>query len=302
MDKIQKGDLKVMLVAKTIDITNNMKIAKKLHSQFLHPLPKKSIKPVSNVGMNDGHLKDAISEVSKKFEICKVYRKPGFKPGVSVSLAEEFNEALAMDLKIFKSSIILHLVDHVRRFSAAAVVKLKDRNEIIKHLFRTWISIFGAPSKLFSDNGEEFCNEDYNEMCDFYNITIKKIDAESPFSSGLVERHNAILDEILLKTCEESGPSLEIALQWVINAKNLLSNVHGFFPYQVVFNMNPRLPKGLSNRPPALEGLSESKIVASNLRSMHETRKTFIKSESSEKISHALRHNLRSYKDAVFTE
>ena len=205
MDKIQKGDLKVMLVAKTIDITNNMKIAKKLHSQFLHPLPKKSIKPVSNVGMNDGHLKDAISEVSKKFEICKVYRKPGFKPGVSVSLAEEFNEALAMDLKIFKSSIILHLVDHVRRFSAAAVVKLKDRNEIIKHLLCIWISIFGAPSRFFSDNIGEFCNEDCNEMCDFCNITIKRNDAESAFSSGLMERHNAILDEMLLKTCKESG-------------------------------------------------------------------------------------------------
>ena len=60
-------------------------------------------------------------------------------------------EVVAMDLKIFGSSIILHLVDHVTRFSAAAVVKSKDRNEIIKHLFRTWISIFGAPPKFFSD-------------------------------------------------------------------------------------------------------------------------------------------------------
>ena len=128
MDKIQKGDSKVMLVAKTIDITNNMKIAKKLHSQFLHPLPKKSVKPVSNVGMNDGHLKDTISEVSEKFEICKVYCKPGFKPVVSMSLAEEFNEVLAMNLKIFTSSIILHLGDHVTRFPAAAVMKLKGRN------------------------------------------------------------------------------------------------------------------------------------------------------------------------------
>ena len=65
--------------------------------------------------------------------------------------------------------------------------------------------------------------------------------------------------------------------------------------------MNPRLPNVLSNRPPALEGLSDSKIVVSNLTSMHEARKAFIKIESSEKISHALGHNLRSYKDAVFT-
>ena len=39
MDKIQKGDLKVTLVAKTININNKMKIAKKLHSQFSHPPP-----------------------------------------------------------------------------------------------------------------------------------------------------------------------------------------------------------------------------------------------------------------------
>ena len=78
---------------------------------------------------------------------------------VSVSLAEEFSEVVAMDLKIFESSIILHLVDHVTR-SATAVVKSKDRNEIIKHLFRTWISIFGASSKIFIDNGGEFSNED----------------------------------------------------------------------------------------------------------------------------------------------
>ena len=93
-------------------------------------------------------MKDAISEVSGKCEICKVYRKPGFKRVVSMSLAEEFDEVVAMDLKIFESSIILHLVDHVTRFSAATVVKSKDRNEIIKHLFRTWISIFSAPSKF----------------------------------------------------------------------------------------------------------------------------------------------------------
>ena len=65
--------------------------------------------------------------------------------------------------------------------------------------------------------------------------------------------------------------------------------------------MNPRLPNILSNRPPELEGLSESKILASNSRSMHEARKGFITSQSSEKISRALRHNLRSYKDAIFT-
>ena len=43
---------------------------------------------------------------------------------------------------------------------------MKDRNEIIKHLFHTWISIFGVQSKFFSDNALKFSNEDYNETCD----------------------------------------------------------------------------------------------------------------------------------------
>ena len=44
-----------------------------------------------------------------------------------------------------------------------------------------------------------------------------------------------------------------------------LSNVHDFWPYQLVLGINPRLHNVLSNRPPALKGLIESKIVASNL-------------------------------------
>ena len=123
MDKIQKRDLEVTLVAKTIDINNKMKIAKKLHSQFSHPPPEKLIKLVANAGINDEDLKDAISKVFEKCETCQVYCKPGFKPVVSVSIAEEFNEIVAMDLKIFESSIILHLIDQVTRFSAPAVVK-----------------------------------------------------------------------------------------------------------------------------------------------------------------------------------
>ena len=45
-------------------------------------------------------------------------------------------------------------------------------------------------------------------MCDSYNIIIKKTAAELPFSNGLMERHNAILEEMLLKTCEESSSRL----------------------------------------------------------------------------------------------
>ena len=73
-----------------------------------------------------------------------------------------------------------------------------------------------------------------------------------------MERKNAKLEEMLLKTLKESS---SIRLN-IINAKNSHSNVYGFLPYQPVFGMNLTLPNVFSNRPPAFEGLWESKIVA----------------------------------------
>ena len=97
--------------------------------------------------------------------------------------------------------------NHVARFSDTAVMKSEDRNEIINHLFSVWISIFGTLWKVFSDNGGEFSNEDYYDMCDSYKIMIKRTAAEAPFSNGLMESQHAILVEILLKPCAGSGCS-----------------------------------------------------------------------------------------------
>ena len=46
--------------------------------------------------------------------------------------------------------------------------KPKEKDEIIKKIFKIWDSIYGPPSKYFSNNLGEFSNENYNEMCDVY--------------------------------------------------------------------------------------------------------------------------------------
>ena len=52
-------------------------------------------------------------------------KRPFLKPVIATSLAAEFNEVVAMDIKVFRN-YILHLIDHVTRFSAAAIVKSKE--------------------------------------------------------------------------------------------------------------------------------------------------------------------------------
>ena len=59
-------------------------------------------------------------------------------------------------------------------------------------------------------------------VCQFYsqflevwkalNITVKVTAAESPFSNGLVERHNMLIANMLDKILEDQQPDLDIAL------------------------------------------------------------------------------------------
>ena len=145
---------------------------------------------------------------------------------------------------------------------AASIIRSKDPSIIIKNLINHWIRIYGLPEKLYSDNGGEFNNSELQDMAENLNITVKTTPADSPFSNGLLERHNAVLKETLLKVRVEYKLDWEASLGWAISAKNSLQSVHGFSPFQLVFGRNPNLPNILEDKPPALEGTTSSEIVA----------------------------------------
>ena len=99
-----------------------------------------------------------------------------------------------------------------------------------------------------------------------------------------MERHNLILSEMLNKVLEDTKCPFDIALQWCVNAKNSLRNIHGFSPYQLALGQNPRSPALLSDMPPALESNSSSEIIRQNLNALYCDREAFIRSENSERL------------------
>ena len=86
----------------------------------------------------------------------------------------------------------LHIIDNGTRFSTAAVVCSKQKEEIVDTFIKHWIAVFGAPGVILSDNGGEFNNSLFL-IIEQFNITLKTTAAESPWSKGMVERHNGIL-------------------------------------------------------------------------------------------------------------
>ena len=64
----------------------------------------------------------------------------------------------------------------------------------MEEILNSWICIFGPPTKFLSDSGREFTNQDLLDLCEKMNIVVKTTAAESPWSNGLVEQHNAVIN------------------------------------------------------------------------------------------------------------
>jgi transposase InsO family protein len=268
-------------------------IAWKLHKQFSHPSGKKMVNLAKSANIKDKEFLKMLEDLPDSCEICQRYKKASPRPVVGLSLATKFNETVAMDIKEILGHKVLHMIDHGTRYSVAARISNKESKTIIETIFRYWISYFGSPKNLLTDNGREFNNESFRDMAQNMNIIVHTTAAESPWSNGLNERHNAILGEMVKKTKEDAGCSMDQAIGWAVCAKNALANVNGYSPNQLVFGWNINIPTCLNSQAPALEGVSTSEIVAKNLNAIHTARKSFIENESAEKLRRAFRHQIR---------
>ena len=100
--------------------------------------------------------------------------------------------------KLAKNSWYLHTIDFFSKFSVATLIENNRSSTIVNEFLVMWVSIFGLPNDVLTDNGWEFSNEEFRSLGECFKISVKTTVAESPWSSGTCERHNATLTETLL--------------------------------------------------------------------------------------------------------
>ena len=99
-----------------------------------------------------------------------------------------------MPLKEWASNTwLLHMIDHLTRFSASCVIKSKHKEVIVKKIFKIWISIFSSPKKFLADNEGEFNNHEFISLLENVNTHVCTMAVEALWSNSPVERHDAIL-------------------------------------------------------------------------------------------------------------
>ena len=222
---------------RTLSDDEKWKKAVKLHKQFSHASKEKLCKLVrESKGFHDTGFLKMIEKCCDACEVCLKYKRPPLGPIVGLPLSSVFNEVICMDLKeyVHNRIWILHIIDSATRYSAACLVGSKKQDVIIGCVYRIWICYFGPPRKILTDNGGEFSNDSFREMNEKLNVETITTAAESPFSNGIVERHNLVLSEAMLKTIEDVKCDSEVTLAWAVSAKNALQK-HGGFSFNQFF-------------------------------------------------------------------
>ncbi|XP_064622512.1 uncharacterized protein LOC135484764 [Lineus longissimus] len=291
----------VLILREPMDVGQKRKVMIKSHRQFGHASAERLKKLLINAGIKEKILLNILEEVVNECEICSKFKRSPPRPAVRLPLATELNETVAADLHVLENSVwLLHIIDHFTRYSAGAIIRSKTGSVFVDKFLKHWISIFGAPKKFFSDNGGEFDNEEVKQMGENFGIEILTTAAYSPWSNGTCERHNLTLAETIGKVRRDKNCSWEMALHWALMAKNSMSNVHGYSAHQLVFGLNPNLPSVLTDRIPALEGSTSSRVLGDHIQALHAAKKAFTQAECSERIRRALRKQTRTSMNTVY--
>ena len=103
------------------------------------------------------------------------------------------------------NKIICHIADEFSRLSAACFVP----ESIIKAILNEWMSKYGTCEKLLHDLGGELNGDDIRDLLGTLGVRISTTAAFSPFSNGIVVRHNSVLKSTLSKMFPSS-------IHWIV--------------------------------------------------------------------------------------
>ena len=86
-----------------------------------------------------------------------------------------------------KVEYVLAIVDHFMRYTRAYVTKEQKASTAAKTLYEGFISIFGAPERILTDQGKAFSSEVVEWLCSQFEISQLTTTAYHPPGNGQVE-------------------------------------------------------------------------------------------------------------------
>ena len=196
-------------------------------------------------------MEETVNSIVESCRECSLVKRksPRDKAPLQGTLTGEVNERISIDLTgpfyttASGNRYILGVIDNFSKFCSLIPIKNAEANSVCQALYGNWISIFGAPLEIISDNGSSFKNQLKKELCELLGIKESHSPPYYPQANGLIERLFRTAKTLIKTTIAKNHKDWDEVLPTVNMAlRNSVSRSTKFTPYEIMFGKTARLP------------------------------------------------------------
>jgi len=164
----------------------------------------------------------------------------------------EIGEVLALDLTgphVVSSQgfkYILTMVDHFSRWAEAFPVRNQEAHTVARVVVDQWITRFGCPLQILTDQGPCFESALFKDLCRLLNVTKLRTSSYKPSTNGCLERFHRTLNSMLGKVVSANQRNWPECLQPIMAAYR--ASVHestGYTPNKLFLHRELCMPLDL---------------------------------------------------------
>jgi transposase InsO family protein len=239
-----------------------------LHNKLIHPGRNQLIKTIQNNFALSGYTLK-VKLVVEKCTICsenKLRRSNYGTLSGGIHSSKPF-EMISTDifgpvkLKHFKNErrneyfYIVTIMDTFSRWVETKIIFDIKSNTIVNAIDEKWLSKFGSPTKLLSDQGRQYISKNFADMCEKFKIKHYLTTSHNPTGNSLSERINQIIGEVCRMSRGMKLSELEERINTRLNYNT--NRVTGYSPYEIMFRKNAFNEKELNFNDEELRKIAE---------------------------------------------
>lgn len=212
-----------------------------LHLRWWHASAAKMKKLLQAAGVT-GKALDMVDNIVDTCKQCRMWARPGPTSKTTSRLIEEFNDTVQHDLFFIRTHPVMHLIDSCIRWTRAGFIADKESGTLMRSLYKLWLSLYGGPRVLESDQESGLITDAAKQMLQRWNTQLVQKGVNEHVR--MLEKHHDILRQQFLKLeaqIKEEGLNIDsdMIMDEAVFAKNALFQVGNVSPYQCLHGRTP---------------------------------------------------------------
>ena len=166
---------------------------------------------------------------------------------------------------------LLVVVDYFTKWVEAYPLKRMDAATIASVFVSEFVSRFGAPESLHTDQGKNFDSKLFKDVCQLLGIRKTRTTAYHPSGDGLVERFNQTLEKLLSHYVADHQRDWDVQLPAMLMAyRSTTQSSTGYTPAYLLFGREVCLPQDVAYGLPELDPEEKRKEQPAYVKSLRE--------------------------------